>query len=92
VGHVDSHTTEGIFFNLRELVPGDQIIVTQADGKTVTFEVTYVAQYPKTGFPDALVYGDHGFPGLNLITCGGVFDSATGHYESNVVIFSKEVR
>ncbi len=91
LGHVDSKAGEGIFFNLRELVPGNTLSVTLANGKVDTFQVTYVAQYLKTGFPSALVYGSHGYAGLNLVTCGGVFDPATGHYLSNVVVFTKLV-
>jgi hypothetical protein len=45
-------------------------------------------QYSKSAFPDRLVYGSHGTRSLQLVTCGGVFDQATGHYESNIVVFS----
>ena len=90
LGHVDSKAGEGIFFNLRKLVPGNTLTVGLANGSTDTFVVTYVAQYPKTDFPSGLVYGNHGYDGLNLVTCGGVFDPATGHYLSNIVVFTKE--
>jgi hypothetical protein len=91
LGHVDSYLGPGIFFNLRELVPGDTLNVHLADGYVDTFQVTYVGEYQKVAFPSALVYGNHGYAGLNLITCGGVFDSATGHYLSNIVVFTKLV-
>jgi hypothetical protein len=39
-------------------------------------------------FPDRLVFGSHGARSLQLVTCGGPFDSATGHYLANVVVFS----
>jgi len=29
---------------------------------------------------------------LRLITCGGAFDAATGHYLSNIVVYATEVR
>lgn len=91
LGHVDSKAGEGIFFNLRELVPGNTLTVGLANGTTDTFQVLAVEQYLKTAFPSDLVYADHGYDGLNLITCGGVFDPATGHYLSNIVVFTKEV-
>jgi Sortase domain len=91
LGHVDSYLGPGVFFNLRELVPGNRFTVTLANGSVDTFEVTYVAQYEKTAFPSTLVYGSNGYAGLNLVTCGGIFDSATGHYLSNIVVFSKLV-
>jgi hypothetical protein len=47
--------------------------------------------YLKTQFPAQLVYTSHGDSSLNLVTCGGVFDSNTGHYLSNVVVYSSLV-
>jgi hypothetical protein len=36
------------------------------------------------------VYGTHGASrSLELVKCGGVFDHATGHYLSNVVVYSR---
>jgi hypothetical protein len=34
------------------------------------------------------VYGDIDHAGLRLITCGGAFDDATGHYLDNIVVFA----
>ncbi len=92
LGHVDSFRGPGIFFELKTMRTGDLIRVTLADHVVVTFVVTRVVQFAKTHFPDRLVYGPHGTRSLNLVTCGGVFDHATGSYESNVVVFSTMVR
>ncbi len=91
LGHVDSTQGEGVFFNLKSLKSGDRIIVTSTNGVMTTFKVTKVVQYSKSAFPDRLVYGSHGTRSLQLVTCGGVFDHATGHYESNIVVFSNLV-
>jgi sortase (surface protein transpeptidase) len=88
LGHVDSYAGAGVFFNLKSLKAGDSIAVVSRDGVTTHFVVTEVVQYSKTAFPDRLVYGSHGTRSLQLVTCGGVFDHATGHYESNIVVFS----
>jgi len=37
---------------------------------------------------DQKVYGPHGYRALQLVTCGGTFDNATGHYLSNVVAYT----
>jgi hypothetical protein len=37
------------------------------------------------------VYGPTPDPELRLITCGGAFDYATGHYLSNIVVYATEV-
>jgi len=62
-----------------------------ADGAVTSFAVTKVVEYSKTTFPDQQVYGSHGTQSLQLVTCGGAFDHATGHYESNVVVYSQLV-
>lgn len=92
LGHVDSYRGPGVFFYLRTLKTGALIHVHPADGLTATFVVVGVVQYSKSTFPDQLVYGPHGRSLLNLVTCGGVFDHATGHYQSNIVVFSQLLR
>jgi sortase (surface protein transpeptidase) len=91
LGHVDSYQGPGTFFYLKDLKAGDPITLDLANGAVTHFVVTKVVQYAKTSFPDRLVYGSHGFRALQLVTCGGTFDHATGHYESNVVVFSRLV-
>jgi hypothetical protein len=88
-GHVDSVRGPGVFFRLRELAPGDRVVVDRADGTTATFEVERVEQHPKNAFPTQRVYGDIDHAGLRLITCGGTFDRSTGHYRSNVVVYAR---
>jgi len=92
LGHVDSYKGIGVFFNLKSLKAGDKITVRAANGVVTHFKVTKVVQYSKSNFPDRLVYGSHGTRALQLVTCGGVFDHATGHYESNIVVFSTLVK
>jgi hypothetical protein len=36
------------------------------------------------------IYGPTPDPELRLITCGGTFDYATGHYLSNTIIYATE--
>ena len=91
LGHVDSYQGPGVFFQLRTLQPGNQITVNLADGVVATFKVTSVVMYQKTQFPDQQVYGSNGSSELQLVTCGGTFDSQTGHYLSNIVVYSSFV-
>jgi sortase (surface protein transpeptidase) len=92
LGHVDSYQGPAVFFNIRQLVVGDAVDVTLADGVVADFAVTSVAMYPKDQFPAQQVYGSHGSIGLQLVTCGGTFDSQTGHYLSNIVAYTSLVR
>jgi LPXTG-site transpeptidase (sortase) family protein len=88
VGHIDSLTGPGVFYRLSELRRGDRVYVQRADKTTVAFRVTAVRTYLKDQFPTHDVYGPTPDAELRLITCGGEFDAATGHYLSNVVVYA----
>jgi Sortase domain len=87
-GHVDSYHGPAVFFRLGALRPGDIIDVTLADGVTAIFRVTGVREYRKSKFPSGFIYGATDYAALRLITCGGPFDPATGHYLSSTVVFA----
>jgi sortase (surface protein transpeptidase) len=91
-GHIDSVSGPGVFFRLRLLRPGNRVYVRQADGSLAVFEVTAVHSYLKTRFPTQAVYGPEPDAQLRLITCGGTFDYATGHYLSNVIVYASLVQ
>ncbi|MDA8386366.1 MAG: class F sortase [Actinomycetota bacterium] len=88
LGHVDSYQGPAVFFQLRSLHSGDAVEVTLADGMVAHFAVTTVAMYTKAEFPAQQVYASHGYAALQLVTCGGQFDRATGHYLSNIVAYT----
>jgi sortase (surface protein transpeptidase) len=88
LGHVDNTKGPAVFFKLKSLKTGDKVDVSLADGAIAHFIVKTVATYLKAQFPSQEVYGSHGYSGLQLVTCGGQFDSATGHYLSNVVAYT----
>jgi sortase (surface protein transpeptidase) len=88
-GHVDSTDGPAIFYRLGELAPGSLVRIALADGTEVRFRVYAVREYPKTAFPTSLVYRGIPAPELRLVTCGGPFDAATGHYVDNVVVFAR---
>ena len=88
LGHVDSYQGPAVFFRLRALHPSDQVEVSLADGMIAHFMVTTVVQYPKDQFPAEQVYASHGGSALQLVTCGGAFDTHTRSYLSNVVAYT----
>lgn len=87
-GHVDSSQGPAVFYRLGALRPGDTIDVRLADGVTAIFRVTGVREYTKSNFPAKAIYSATDYAALRLITCGGVFDYATGHYLSSTVVFA----
>jgi len=86
LGHVDSRSGPAVFLRLPEARPGTVIEVTGAEGATRRFRIRQVRQYPKVRFPTEAVYLPVLRPQLRLVTCGGSFDSSTGHYRDNVVV------
>jgi sortase (surface protein transpeptidase) len=90
-GHVDSEVGPAVFYRLGALHPGDRIDVTLADRKTAVFRVTGVREYAKDDFPTRMIYGATDYASLRVVTCGGTFDFATGHYLSSVVVFASLV-
>jgi Sortase domain len=87
-GHVDTYKGPAVFFRLGGLRPGDLVKVRLADGVTAVFRITGVRQYLKSEFPAKKIYAATRYAALRLITCGGVFDNATGHYLSSTVVFA----
>lgn len=87
-GHVDSYHGPAVFFRLGALRPGNKVDVRLANGVTAIFQVTGVRSYAKDEFPAKSVYGPANYAALRLITCGGDFDSATGHYLRAVVVYA----
>ena len=92
IGHVDWDGSAGVFYRIRDLERGDEVVVTRADGVAVVFEVTGVDQFAKDAFPTDDVYGDIDHAGLRLITCGGEFDDEAGHYVDNLIAYAELVR
>jgi hypothetical protein len=88
-GHVDSQIGPAVFYRLRELRPGQAILVERADGRRLRFVVEQARRYPKDQFPTAAVFGPVPEAGLRLITCAGDFDRARRSYRDNLVVFAR---
>jgi hypothetical protein len=89
-GHLDSSEGPDVFYRLGDVAPGDEIVVTLADGGTSAFRVVEVGQYSQDDFPTEAVYGGpDDRPLLRLITCGGEYDRGLGRYRDNVVVFAE---
>ncbi len=91
LGHVDSYEGPAVFYLLSALTPGDQIAVRLRNGDVAHFRVSSLATYPNADFPNERVSTSHGYAGLQLVTCGGGFDTVTQHYLGNVVVYTRLV-
>jgi len=86
--HVDWNGEPGVFHQIDQLEPGDDVIVRREDGSTAIFTVDRVDQYPKDEFPTDAVYGNIDHAGLRLITCGGDFNGDEDSYVDNIVVYA----
>jgi hypothetical protein len=88
-GHVDSAARGlGALFALREARPGDEIQLTSAVEVATRYTVVGRRSYAKATLPVAEVFARGVGPRLVLITCGGPFNQATGHYADNIVVYA----
>jgi sortase (surface protein transpeptidase) len=90
-GHVDSAAAgAGAFYPLPTARPGMLITLTTQNGTTVRYRVTGVRRVLKANLPTS-VFDRSGPPRLDLVTCGGPFDAATGHYLDNIIVEARPV-
>lgn len=90
-GHVDFwNVGPSVFFNVRDLVQGDQVVLTGENGRTYAYAVDWVETFTleelTTGGKLQEVVGYTDAPSLTMITCGGEFDYVNGEYLSRMVV------
>ncbi|KAB8186846.1 sortase [Nonomuraea phyllanthi] len=90
IAHVDSKTGPDVFAKLKQVKKGAKIQITDKAGVTYEFVAQRSQQTAKTALPAKQIWGKTDGPALRLITCGGAFDKASGHYLSNVVLWADE--
>lgn len=89
LGHVDSVEGPAVFARLRELEPGDSVMVSRADGSVVEFVVLKSETYLNADFPARRVYAATSLRRLNLVTCGGAYEAELGGYQANLVVYTR---
>jgi sortase (surface protein transpeptidase) len=86
--HVDSKTGRDVFYDLREMRPGDRIVVTDRAGARHTFTAQRLAHSDKHALPYREIWGPTKVPALRLVTCAGPYDRAAGEYEENLIVYA----
>ncbi len=92
LAHVDSLRKPDVFYGLKELKPGDEILVYGAVGEPAVFQVDSVEEELKIDLPRARIWHYTATALIRLITCGGDWDSRSRHYLSNVIVYGYLVR
>ncbi len=88
-GHVDSKEGPAIFYDIKKLKAGDEVIVTSKDGEKRTFVVTDKKEFPWDEAPLRSIFGYSHASTLNLITCTGDYDRAAENYSKRLVVYTK---
>lgn len=88
-GHIDSLTGPAVFYKLDQLKKGDEVVVKDADGKSLTFIVTQTKRYPRKDAPIDEIFGFSYGSRLNLITCTGEFNRKAKTHEERLVVYTE---
>jgi LPXTG-site transpeptidase (sortase) family protein len=91
-GHVDYiNVGKAVFWNLKDLNPGDEIQVRLEDGTIYTYKVNFKQQYDAETAPVEQIVGPTPNETITLITCSGTFSSASHQYDKRLVVRAERV-
>ncbi|MBI3977547.1 MAG: sortase, partial [Chloroflexi bacterium] len=86
-GHVDWRTgVVGVFWQLKRLKPGAEIIVDGEHGEAARYVVEWSRLYDEASIPIAEIVGPTAGLTITLITCEGEFDPATRNYSQRRIV------
>ena len=89
-GHVSGKYNDGVFKRLGKFRSGDQFSVEYGDLTTRNFEVVETKTLPEEESAAFLFERNDNINNqLNLITCGGPFDSQTDSYADRVIVVAR---
>ncbi|MFK8795097.1 class F sortase [Planococcus plakortidis] len=86
-GHVDDLDGPAVFWDLTELEPGAEILVSGED-RELRFKVHTMESVPLDLADIESVFGYHSSPELVLITCSGTYDYDRGTREERLIVYA----
>jgi len=91
-GHLDRPGGfPAVFWYLRDLQVGDEVLVRSNSGKTLRFQVTRIAFYAPQDAPIQDIFGNWGGTYLNLITCAGDWIPSQHQTNLRLVVYTSLV-
>lgn len=88
-GHYDTPSGKpAVFYKLKTLEPGDEVVVLSEDGRELTFIVESKEMHHYKTFPSEYVFFTKPGKNLNLITCGGIWDKKEQIYNERLVVYT----
>ncbi len=89
-GHLDNRDgSPSVFWNLGQLVSGDEIFIDDPAGQTIRYVVDTKIAFLANEAPLRRLFGSTTERNLNLITCHGQWDSGGGGYNQRLVVFAR---
>ena len=85
------HGKPSVFDDLHKLRIGDLIYVKNDGGASVSFTISDIRRYNPSADASQIFNSSDGKAHLNLITCEGSWDVATGAYAERLVLFADKV-
>jgi hypothetical protein len=90
-GHINYFNQgNGALYDLSTISPNAEIFVSSPTGKVTEWLADSLAAFPKANLPQN-IFDPTGPRHLVIVTCGGAFNSATGHYVDNVVVTANPI-
>lgn len=88
-GHLDRPGGfPAVFWKLREMHIGDEVMVVDTHGNTLRFRATHIAFYSPEDAPLLEIFGSTGGTFLNLITCAGDWIPSQHQTSLRLVVFT----
>jgi LPXTG-site transpeptidase (sortase) family protein len=92
-GHVVGLNGEkGVFYDLQDLKPGDEIMVINNQTGVVVFVVQELRVYDPSADASTVFSSNDGKAHLNLITCQGPWDELISGYTQRLVVFADLIK
>lgn len=89
-GHLDGYSKPGIFKDLKNLKPNDEINIEKGDSSVVKYKVMKVEEVDSDKAVNYLFSQSPKIKSqLNLITCGGNYDSNKKLYDKRIIVSSE---
>ena len=88
-GHLDrTGGSPAVFWRLRDMRVGDEVMVIDAAAKTLKFHVREIELYPPQDAPIQQIFGNNSGDYLNLITCAGDWIASQGQTTLRLVVYT----
>lgn len=89
-GHVNNALTKaGVFEHLSQIHKGDYVTVSDAEGRTLVYEVSEVSLYDTDQAPLASIFATTGPSQLVLITCEGEWVQDERSFDKRLVVVAR---